>query len=137
MFKWCVSIGLHALWFFAILYLWNTRGIENVKYDSLSASVSILQTILAILALVGFGYISVIAERRSEQVATRVAHEAAEKAAKDVARIVSESMVKSELPALVRREIDELRSVGRLLDEVQTSEGKPQDVINSLDGDRA
>lgn len=120
MVKWCVSIGLHAVWLAIFLYLWNTSGTVKVEMDTLSMSITVLQTVLAIFALVGFGYIAIIAERKAH----------------DTAKQVAENVVKSELPAMVRREIDELFSVGNVLDEVKTSKGKPQDVINSLDGDK-
>ena len=83
-------------------------------------SITVLQTVLAIFALVGFGYIAIIAERKAH----------------DTAKQVAENMVKSELLALLRRELDEQRSVEKTLDEVQTSKGKPQDIIDSLDGDK-
>ncbi|MFV0798932.1 hypothetical protein OHI65_08540 [Brucella sp. MAB-22] len=111
------------------------------RFDLVTTLLTVISIIIALAALLGFLEIrsktARIANDVAKDEAEKVAKQAAEIAAKEVARSVAETMVKSELPALVRRESDELRSVGRLLDEVQTSEGKPQDVIDSLDGDKS
>lgn len=116
MVKWCIAIGLHAVWLFLFLYLWNTGGIGNLNYDSLSVSLSILQTSLVIFGFISFGYIAVMADR----------------AAKETARKAAEDMVKSELPALVKREMQELRDLTKVLG---TQPDMPQQAADSLDGD--
>lgn len=110
------------------------------RFDLLTTLLTIISVMIALTALLGFLEVrnktSRIANEVAKEEAAKVGKQAAEIAAKEVARSIAESVVKLELPALLRRELGEQLSVDDVLDEMPTSEGKPQDVINSLDGDK-
>lgn len=140
MIGWGLNWLAHAAWLCGALYLWNSGGFEKVNFDSLSLSISVFQTVLAVFALIGFGYFKVVAERAAKataaETAKSVATEAAADEARKVARETAERIVKAEMPAMVRREYLDQAETGAILGE-GPMKADAQKALNSLDGDKA
>lgn len=127
MAKWVVVIGLHAVWALVFLYLLNSNQVAPPDWDAMTFSLSMLQTSLVIFGLIGFGYVAIMAEKTASRTAADVA--------KDHAREAAKNVVKSELPAMLKRELQELGDLSKVLGAEPAAEGLPPEAARSLDGD--
>ena len=69
--------GLHLVWAGLFLYLWVVKGRSYLNYDTLSASITMLEMTLVVGGLLSFGYFKYVAEHKAEDVAKKTAEEEA------------------------------------------------------------
>lgn len=105
MWRWLLLGGPHIFWAAAFLYLFNTKGRYHFNYDTISVALTSLEIIIVVFGLMGFGYLTILAERTAKEKAIEVA---GKEAKEEIEKIVP-SMVRR----AVRDEMDALTAAGQ------------------------
>lgn len=120
-FMFCVNIGLTI----ALLYLFVGRGYFVVGgFTSVEVVTIVLAALGVMLAALGF-FIAMLAIW---------GYQSLHRVSEEVAIKTTENLVKSRLPALLRRELDDQLSMERVVDETEVPQAESADAVNSLDG---
>lgn len=114
---------LHVVWFGALLYLWNSRGLQAPDYDTISVALTSLEVVLVVAGIFGFTYFSFVAERKAKEVADAEA------------KRLLEEVKENQLPPLIEREVRRAIELSKQIGTETATEEDLREMMQSLDKD--